>query len=82
MDNSDHHICPAECAFDHCSNRCVLFYLLSYSIIEGQCYSDVKFRAVSGLVKCCLDATRRSQNTSEKPQSTTAAQNTNDPHVR
>ncbi|XP_042568064.1 uncharacterized protein LOC122134455 isoform X2 [Cyprinus carpio] len=35
--------------------------------------------AVIGLVKCCLDATRRSKNTSEKPQSTTAAQNTNDP---
>uniref|UniRef100_A0A8C2FXJ2 Ig-like domain-containing protein n=1 Tax=Cyprinus carpio TaxID=7962 RepID=A0A8C2FXJ2_CYPCA len=35
--------------------------------------------ALIGLVKCCLDATRRSKNTSEKPQSTTAAQNTNDP---
>ncbi|XP_016326355.1 uncharacterized protein LOC107676346 [Sinocyclocheilus anshuiensis] len=35
--------------------------------------------AVIGLVKSCLDATRRSKNTSEKPQSTTAAQNTNDP---
>ncbi|RXN24380.1 immunoglobulin iota chain [Labeo rohita] len=33
----------------------------------------------AGLVKCCLDATRRSKDTSEKPQSTTAAQNTNDP---
>ncbi|KAI2646297.1 Ig kappa chain V-II region 17S29.1 [Labeo rohita] len=38
--------------------------------------------AVIGLVKCCLDATRRSKDTSEKPQSTTAAQNTNDPQVR
>ncbi|KAL1251028.1 hypothetical protein QQF64_018824 [Cirrhinus molitorella] len=35
--------------------------------------------AVIGLVKGCLKATRRSKDTSEKPQSTTAAQNTNDP---
>ncbi|KAK7137288.1 hypothetical protein R3I93_017390 [Phoxinus phoxinus] len=34
--------------------------------------------AVIGLVKSCI-ATRRSKNTSEKPQSTTAAQYTNDP---
>ncbi|XP_052394456.1 uncharacterized protein LOC127942637 [Carassius gibelio] len=35
--------------------------------------------AFIGLLKCCLDASRRSKNTSEKPQSTTAAQYTNDP---
>ncbi|XP_056116577.1 uncharacterized protein LOC130093936 isoform X2 [Rhinichthys klamathensis goyatoka] len=34
--------------------------------------------AVIGLVKSCIDATRRSKNTSKKPQNT-AAQNTNDP---
>ncbi|XP_051980220.1 uncharacterized protein LOC127641325 isoform X10 [Xyrauchen texanus] len=35
--------------------------------------------AVIGLVKICLDATGRDKNTSNKPQSTTAAQNSNDP---
>ncbi|XP_039528773.1 uncharacterized protein LOC120479965 isoform X1 [Pimephales promelas] len=35
--------------------------------------------AVIGLLKSCIDATRRSKNTSEKPQNTTKAQNTNDP---
>ncbi|XP_077083084.1 uncharacterized protein LOC143736247 [Siphateles boraxobius] len=34
--------------------------------------------AVIGLVKSCIDATRRSKNTSKKPQNT-ATQNTNDP---
>ncbi|XP_051549572.1 uncharacterized protein LOC127438203 [Myxocyprinus asiaticus] len=35
--------------------------------------------AVIGLVKICLDATRRLKKTSNKPQSTTAAQYSNDP---
>ncbi|KAF4097935.1 hypothetical protein G5714_021943 [Onychostoma macrolepis] len=47
-------------------------------IITSVLFNVLLIIAVIGLVKCCLDATRRSKNTSEKPQSTTAAQNTND----
>ncbi|KAG1927249.1 butyrophilin-like protein [Pimephales promelas] len=50
-------------------NMTIIFILLNVLLII----------AVIGLLKSCIDATRRSKNTSEKPQNTTEAQNTNDP---